>query len=179
VHDDDWFSFAELADRLGSLVWVEQQLSALLMSWSRVEAEPSAAIAFFTAARHHNWHSEVMAGCLPTSPQLRETELVTAPTPGWEDAMALLSDQQQPTATTMRLGALTKVIHPWLERETSALVSLARPISDAAIMRWLRFIELDHSDDGDSLALLCASVESTTIQLEDRVLLTQLDLARL
>lgn len=178
MHDDDWFTFAELAGRLGSLVWVEKELGELLVTWSKIEAQPSVAVALFATGRHHQWHSELIESCLPTSPQLQEPVLVTPPTPGWAEAIALLNEQIAPSATSARLRSLIKVINPWLERETAALRDLARPISDAAILRWLRFVELDHFDDGSAMAQLLTSVESTTVHMEDHVLLSQLNLAQ-
>ena len=100
-------SLEELGQRLGSLVWVEQRLFEILGAWSTIEAAPQAAVHFATASRHHGWHAEVLSGCLPTSPQLLEADLVVAPTVGWQNAVGTLSQLIEPAATcvTVTSGA--------------------------------------------------------------------------
>jgi hypothetical protein len=176
VHGDDWFTLAELTERLGGLVWVEEQLSQLLTGWAANEASASAAIFFATAGGHHAWHAEVVRGCLPTSPSLTDHEVVVAPTNGWTRTITTLATLTDAEATLPRLKAVVKVIDPWLDREIGALVDLARPISDAAMMRWLRFVNLDHHDDNQAAALLTASSVSNTTYVDDHRLIAGLEL---
>ena len=176
MHGDDWFTLAELTERLGGLVWVEEQLSQLLAGWAANEASAPAAIFFATAGGHHAWHAQVVRGCLPTSPRLTEHEVVVAPTIGWTRTITTLATLTDAEATLPRLKALVKVIDPWLDREIGALVDLARPISDAAMMRWLRFITIDHHDDGQAAALLTASTASNTTYVDDHRLIAGLEL---
>jgi hypothetical protein len=178
MRGDDWFTLAELTERLGGLVWVEEQLAELLSSWASVEASASVAVVLATASSHHRWHAEVVRGCLPTSPRLREVEVVCAPTAGWENAIATLSALTEVNATLPRLKALVKVIDPWIEREIGALRELSRPISDAAMMRWLRFVSLDHDDDGAATASLLTSQASAAVWVNDHRVVASLDLGQ-
>ena len=174
---DDWFTLQELAGRLGALVWVEERLHEVLADWSAVDSHAQAAIVFSTTASHHRWHGEVIADCLPTSPQLNEAELVAAPTQGWADAVAAMRGLRAPDATATRLRVLTKVIDPWLDRETAALRELSRPISDAPLLRWLRFVCLDHDDARSTAAALLAN-QTSAVRLDDHVALNEMDLTR-
>ena len=178
MRGDDWFTLAELTERLGGLVWVEEQLAELLASWAMVEASASVAVVFATTSGHHKWHAEVVRQCLPTSPGLREIEVVCAPTAGWENAIATLSALTEVNATLPRLKALVKVIDPWLEREIGALHDLSRPISDAAMMRWLRFVSLDHHDDGVSASSLLTSQASIAVSVDGHRVVASLDLGQ-
>jgi hypothetical protein len=176
MRGDDWFTLAELTERLGGLLWVEEQLAELLSSWARVEASASVAVVFAATSGHHRWHAEVVRECLPTSPRLREVEVVSAPTAGWENAIATLSTLTGVNATLPRLKALVKVIDPWVEREIGALVDLSRPVSDAAMMRWLRFVSIDHHDDGAATASLLTSQASAAVSVNDHRVVASLDL---
>ena len=176
MHGDDWFTLAELTERLGGLVWVEEQLSQLLAGWAANEASAPAAIFFAIAGGHHAWHAQVVRGCLPTSPRLTEHDVVVAPAIGWTRTITTLGTLTDAGATLPRLKALVKVIDPWLDREIGALLDLARPISDAAMMRWLRFITIDHHDDGQAAALLTASTASNTTYVDDHRLIAGLEL---
>ena len=176
MHGDDWFTLAELTERLGGLVWVEEQLSQLLAGWAANEASAPAAIFFATAGGHHAWRAQVVRGCLPTSPRLTEHDVVVAPAIGWTRTITTLGTLTDAGATLPRLKALVKVIDPWLDREIGALVDVARPISDAAMMRWLRFITIDHHDDGQAAALLTASTASNTTYVDDHRLIAGLEL---
>ena len=127
MHGDDWFTLAELTERLGGLVWVEEQLSQLLAGWAANEASAPAAIFFATAGGHHAWHAQVVRGCLPTSPRLTEHDVVVAPTIGWTRTITTLGTLTDAGATLPRLKALVKVIDPWLDREIGALVDCGPP----------------------------------------------------
>lgn len=176
MHGDDWFTFAELTDRLAALVWVEEELADLLDSWSRLEDHAGTAVLFATTSRHHRWHGEVIRHCLPTSPQLADRAKIAAPTSEWVDAIATLGELTDAGATTARLRAVVRVIDPWLDREIGALRELSRPVSDAATMRWLRFVAIDHHDDGEGAASLLASRAAEATRFDDHVLINSLNL---
>lgn len=177
MHDDDWFPLAELTARLGGLVWVEQSLSDVMRGWSTCEADPAAVILFGTAARHHQWHAEIVRDCLPTSPALLKPDPIRPPTDGWQRAADLLRELVTPDATATRLRAVVRTLDPWLDREIEALTLLARPVSDAPMQRWLRFVAIDHREDGDAATELLTSRVDEAVQLEDHQLLQQLDLS--
>ena len=174
MEGDDWFTLAELTERLGGLVWVEEQISQVLTLWAANEATAPTAIFFATAAGHHEWHAQVVRDCLPTSPRLLESEPVVAPTTGWDNTITTLRNLTDADATSARLKTLVKVINPWLDREIGALVDLARPVSDAAMMRWLRFVSIDHHEDNEAATHLAAS---QTVRVGDHRLIANLDLA--
>ncbi|MEM7095195.1 MAG: hypothetical protein AAF567_19510 [Actinomycetota bacterium] len=173
---DDWFPLAELGERLAGLVWVERRIGELLDAWSRIESHAGASIAFAGAAAHHYWHAEILEDCLPTSDALRETTRPRPPTQGWDDAISLLGALTEPDRTAARVAAVVREAYPWLLRETTALLEFCRPIADAHVMRWLRFIEIDHHDDSVALAELLAAVQSNAVDLADRSVLAQIDL---
>ena len=176
MDDDDWFSIAELTGRLGGLAWVEHSLSAVISDWAKSEADTAVAVVLRTTARHHEWHAEIVRSCLPTSPLLLDQDPVRPPTAGWERAVASLRTLQEPDSTAARLRVIVRVLDPWLQREIDALTLLARPVSDAAMQRWLRFASIDHHDDGEAIQLLLAGRADDAVRLDDHQLLQQLDL---
>lgn len=117
-----------------------------------------------------------MRECLPTSPALAEAAKPQPPTPGWEAAIELLQTVVGPDQSAARLTAVVRELDPWLVRETGALLELARPVADAHLIRWLRFVELDHHDDGAAFAELLDAVQANTVNLSDRSLLASIDL---
>lgn len=175
---DDWFPLVELAGRIAELVWVEQSLAELYEAWSAFEPHSGARILLAQASRHHAWHAEVLTGCLPTSPQLGEQATPRPPTQGWADAITMLRSIDAADQSPARLAAIVRQLDPWLVRETTALLDLARPVADAHLTRWLRFIEIDHHDDGAAMAELLDALQANTISLRDRSLLGQIDLRR-
>jgi len=162
--------------RLGGLVWVESQLAELYQLWSQIEAHAPAAVFFATAGSHHSWHAEVVGDCLPTSPALGAQNAIQAPTKGWRSAISILGSLTGPDTTTPRLKAINKFIDPWLDREIGALVELARPVSDAPMMRWLRFVSIDHHDDGDAVSAMLAARSGEAVRFDDHVMLGEIDL---
>ena len=174
---DDWFTLAELTQRIGGLVWVEERLAEVLHAWSAVESHAATAVYLAAAGGHHRWHGEVMRGCLPTSSSLLEPDPIRAPTSGWATAIVTLGEFTDPDATHSRLRSLVRVVDPWLERETGALAELARPISDAPMMRWLRFVRIDHHDDADSAVQLLAATSEDMVRLDDHLAVSNIDLS--
>jgi len=174
---DDWFSLAELTTRLGALVWVEEQLAQVLTQWGAIEDHAPSAVVFATTARHHAWHAEIIRGCLPTSPQLLEDEVVCTPTAGWQTAVVSLRALTDPGDTAVRLKALVKIVGPWLDREIGALLELGRPVSDAAMSRWLQFVSIDHQHDGEAVAALLTSQSSNAVRFGDHRVIAELDLS--
>jgi len=177
VEGDDWFTLAELAGRLGSLAWVEDQIADVLTTWSAIESHASSAIFFSTTSAHHRWHAAVIRQCLPTSPQLRAADVEGPPTGGWSASIATLGGLIDPDATAARLKALAKVVDPWLDREVASLLDVARPISDAAMMRWLRFISIDHDEDGQAARELAAARSADAVRFDDHRAVSALDLS--
>lgn len=176
MDDDAWFPLQELTGRLGGLVWVEEQVAAVLDRWASVESHASTAIWCASTASHHRWHSEIVRSVLPTSPRLEPERAVRAPSPGWEHAIAALGALDDPARTAARHKAMMRAIDPWIERETGALLELARPVSDAPLLRWLGFCALDHDRDGDQLAALLDSLRDDAVRFDDHLLLQDLDL---
>ena len=176
MDDDEWFTLAELTGRLGALVWVEESLAGVLDQWSRFDVESRAAIYFATAASHHRWHGQTLRTCLPTSPQLDADASVVPPTTGWKTTVEKLVSLREPEATGARLKSLVKVVHPWLDREVGALRDLSRPVSDAAVMRWLRFVAIDHTDDNEAAEQLLAAFASRAVRFDEHQLVNSLDL---
>lgn len=176
MSDDDWFPLDELSARLAELVWVETAVADVFAAWSTHEADAASALAFRVAAGHHRWHADVLAGCLPTSAQLAETCRPKPPTPGWEAAIDVLHELVAPDQSSARLTVAVRKIEPWLERECSALLELLRPVADAALLRWLRFIVDDHQRDHAPLSARRAALQGNTVQLGDRALLDRIDL---
>jgi len=175
-HPDEWFPLEELAERVAGLVWVERQLGRLLVGWAAIEEHPGARILMLQAGRHHDWHAEVLSGCLPTSVQLEEVARPSPPTEGWRDAVERLAEVDDPAQTISRLGAVVRELDPWLARESDTLFELARPIADAPLLRWLRFIEIDHDDDGRGMAELLDALAANTVSLTDHSMLHEIDL---
>lgn len=176
MQDDDWFTLAELTGRLGALTWVETQLAEILDQWAAVESDEASVVYFATAAGHHRWHSEVVQNCLATSPRLREVEVVQAPTEGWRSSAVSLRELTNPDATAARLKSLVRLVDPWVDREISALLDLARPISDAATSRWLRFVSIDHHDDGHAAVELLAAHSHDAVRFDEHLLVNELSL---
>lgn len=177
MQSDNWFTLAELTGRLGALVWVEESLASVLEQWVGCEVEASAAVHFATAGAHHRWHGDVIRRCLPTSPRLDAANMVRPPTAGWEQSVATLASLVDPYAASTRLKALAKVVNPWLDREIGALLDLGRPVSDAAMMRWLRFVTIDHDHDSDATDMLLTSQASKATRFDDHLIVSGLNLS--
>ena len=173
---DDWFPLEELTQRIAALVWVERALADLYERWSTVESHSGARILLAQASRHHAWHAEVLGECLPTSPQLAGDATPTAPTQGWADALTTLTAIDGESESPARIAAVVRELDPWLARETTALLDLARPVADAHLTRWLRFVEIDHHEDSKAMAALLDALQANTISLHDRTLLNRIDL---
>lgn len=173
---DDWFPLAELIERLAALVWVEKAMADLLDGWSRIEAHDRACAVFARAAAHHRWHADTIAGIVPTSPRLAEAATPHPPTSQWQAAIASLAELDAPDRTATRLAALVRELNPWLARETAALVDCAQPIADSALVRWLRFIEIDHHDDGSAVAELLNTLATNTVDMRDYELIASIEL---
>lgn len=176
MSDDDWFPLNELTARLAELVWVETAVADVFDAWSACEADGESAQAFRIAAGHHRWHSEVLTRCLPTSDQLADRCRPKPPTAGWETATAMLHELVDPDQSSTRLTVAVREIDPWLDRECSALLDLLRPIADAPLLRWLRFIVDDHQRDHAPLSDRLGALQGNTVQLGDRALLDRIDL---
>lgn len=173
---DDWFPLEELAGRIAALVWVEQTVANLYDSWSALEPHSGARILLARAASHHGWHADILTQCLPTSPQLADVATPVPPTTGWSDAVTTLRSIDGSDQSPARIAAIVREIDPWLMRETTSLLDLARPVADAHLTRWLRFIEIDHCDDGEVMAELLDALQANTISLADRSVLSGIDL---
>lgn len=176
MHDDDWFSLGELTGRLGALSWVENRLAELLTDWTAVESDDASVVYFATVAGHHRWHAQIVQDCLATSPRLREVDVVRAPTEGWQSTADTLRGLTNPDATAARLRALVKVVDPWIDRETAALLDLARPVSDAATSRWLRFVVSDHDHDAGAATELLAARSTDAVRFDEHLLVNELSL---
>lgn len=176
MDDNEWFTLAELTQRLGGLVWVEDNVAKLLEVWSQIDPHAPSAIAFATEAGHHRWHAEVIRGCLATSPALLADDVVVAPTQGWVTSLDSLHRLTDIDATSARLKALAKVIAPWINRETSVLMELSRPVSDAAMVRWLGFVDTDHRHDNEAIVGLLASRSGDAVRFDDHLAVNALDL---
>lgn len=170
--NDEWFPITELTHRIGALIWVEEQLADVALGWSRSVQQPAAAVAFAEAGEHHIWHASTLRDHLPTSAALDAAAAVRAPTKGWERGAATLVGivEMQSRAT-----AMTRLIHPWLDREFEALFAVCNPTSDRALLRALRFCDLDHSGDLAAIAQLGDS--SGAVNLGDRRRLNEIDLS--
>ena len=173
---DEWFPLEELSGRIGALVWVEERLFEVVGEWSSTEPVHAAAVVFAATSGHHGWHSQLLRDCLPTAVQLQEPPLVRPPTAGWESSIATMRALVGEDATSARLASLTKVVDPWLAREIGALLDLSRPTSDAAIARWLRFVEIDHQDDGLATAQVLDELQANIVSFRGRALAAELDL---
>lgn len=157
----------ELNERLGGLVWVEEKVFELMGAWSDIEPHPRAKVLFATLSRHHGWHCQVLAQCLATSSQLVSAEVVAAPDPAWPAALEKLRGVNNPDGTSLRLLAIERVIDRWLEREITALTTLISPVSAAPMLRWLRFVAMDHDNDHEQARGLLAQFKTRSISLKD------------
>jgi len=165
--DEDWFPLVELTARLGALAWAEQAVGDCLQKWSAIEPDPVIAVFFDTAGRHHQWHAHVIRDCLPAYESLRENEPEQPPSPGWAAAIDAMGSLHDPDSTAARLRVLAKSIDPWFERELGMLMELANPVSDAGVSRWLRFVTLDHAEDGARAAVFLSNRSDDAVRLED------------
>lgn len=169
----DWFPLDELTTRLAELVWVEQQLAAVMAEWAQTTDQADVAVAFARAGGHHAWHAELLGEALATSPALAAGDRIAAPTAGWKRAVDQLRSVEQ---TRARLAAISRLVGPWLEREIGALRGLANPVSDRDHDRLLGFVSLDHDTDHEGLQQLFESLDGGAIDLAGRRDLAEIDL---
>jgi len=172
-----WFPLIESTGRVAQLIWVERQLGFVLDAWSRSEAHAQSCLMFARNAEHHRWHAEILEGCLPTTPELAAHAAIRPPNDAWESAVAALRSLDGSDRSLVRLLALVREIDPWLSRETGALLALLRPIADGALIRWLRFVVIDHEAHAtEGEALLAVLQADQVVQLADRRLIAAINL---
>lgn len=161
----DWFTLDELTSRLGALAWVEQQLALVLEHWAMDSDDAAATVAFSRAARHHQWHGELVAEALATSPQLNANERIGSPTAGWTAAIEQLTALR---SLDVRLTAIVRIVAPWLAREIAALRDLANSTSDRDHDRLLGFVSSDHAADHAEIADVLDRRSHLAIDLDGR-----------
>lgn len=172
----EWFSLEELTSRVAQLIWVEQTLSEVMVAWSSAEPAAARAVFYAEAGRHHRWHAEILTTCLPTSEQLVSASEVRAPSEQWSKTALELRALGAEDDSSLRAQALTQEIHPWLDREETALRDIGGPTSAKHLIRWLRFIALDHHDHLDRVTNLVRVSAAEPTRLSDRAALGRMKL---
>ncbi len=171
--NDRWFPLVELAGRIGGLIWVEQQLFELLGAWATDETDVASKLLFAETGRHHGWHAQLLTEALPTSPELLDRSLISAPSDGWVSAPSQLRRLQ---GAGVRIRALERVLNPWVDREIAALQDLAVPSSDRPSTRLLNIVGFDHRRDQSECERVTEKRNSDVVDLDMQRLLASIDL---
>ncbi|MGI9643020.1 MAG: hypothetical protein ACR2N9_09575 [Acidimicrobiia bacterium] len=135
-------NLAVLAERIGGLTWVSEQLFGLEGRWAEGLDDPAAVAHLATFSRHHGWHAGLWRQALPDSPALDAEELIGPPSPGWRRAVEAAASFDE-GSDVQRLAALYRSLLP----EALALIDdftmgLGGP-GDAHLLRVARLVQPD------------------------------------
>jgi len=134
-------SLAESADLLGRYRYVELALFHALGARATSAAEPAVVLYLAGAARAHAWRARIIEERLPVSLGLPGTEASTrSPGASLDAAVALLV---APAPDGELVHALVDVLYPAMTASYTAHLGLARPVSDAPVVRALGRVLVD------------------------------------
>lgn len=173
--EPEWFTLSELTERLAQLIWVAESMAEIFDGWTTVESRHRNVILFAEASGHHRWHGEILRRCLPTAEQLELEKRIIAPA-HWQPATEAMRTLDAVDDAHIRLLVLAREIYPWLTREVGALLDIASPHSDGHVLRWLRFISIDHDGHRHRIAALLSDFDAESSRLSDRSVLAQVQL---
>jgi hypothetical protein len=142
------------ARRLGELRWVERRLFELVGSWVVGAPDPATKAWLATSSLHHAWHGELLAGVLPTVPNVEGVapdDLTVAPAVS-SDLGRLLGEVDPPAGSSLpgtvelveRYAAL---VLPGLVGVHRALRDALSPVGDRPAARVLDLVLADELDD--------------------------------
>jgi len=128
----------ETARLIGAYASVEGRLYEVLGVLAAHEPAPEAAVLLDTLSQQHAWHASLFSQCRPRPPgDSGVPPAPPAPAAQVLDALAGLPD------SAGRLAALARVVLPRLVTGYRRHRALARPLSDANVMRALRLVVRD------------------------------------
>lgn len=136
--DDDGPGIELTARLLGAYAAVEGRLYEVLGALAATEAVPDVAVLFDALSQQHAWHAALFAHCRPRLPGDEGVpSLPPAPADALLDAVAELPD------SAGRLATLARLLLPRLITGYRRHRVLARPLSDAGVVRALRLVVRD------------------------------------
>ncbi len=149
---------------LGCYAWVEERCYEVLGRCSGALTDPGVQVHLGTRARHHAWHSELWRQHLPVWAGPGPDEFVTPAHPALEELVEALEAPQAPDTTLAVLVGIYRVVVPAKVVAYAAHLAAASPVSDAPVIRSLRFALHDEHEgweEGESLIQArCTSSEA-------------------
>lgn len=128
----------DLTDAVGRYLWLQQHLGASLRFWGHGEEDGAVAVYLHGAARRFGEHSAGWEALLSDSPNLRPSERVQAPSPGWEELFRGTS-----TGTSDRLVVLSHVVLPRLIASLERFAAQLGDVAEAAEARFCAIVVTD------------------------------------
>jgi hypothetical protein len=154
----DFIDLISVAYRLGGLRWVEERLFEVVGGWVPMVVEPGVKGRLASISLHHGWHVELLAGVLPSLPNvegLTPDGFTVAPASDDDGGLGrLVADTRALPGDAPagdRLEHLRDRALPALVDGYRSLASGLSPVGDGPAIRVLGVIERDLLDDQRSL----------------------------
>jgi hypothetical protein len=136
------------ARRTGTHRWVERRLFEILGGWSAGLGLPAAQVLVGAQSRHHAWHAELWAACLPTLPHLDPDRVTVPPSPALAAFFDEVADPAGAHDPVVRLAGVYRVVVPRLEVAYARRREGLAEVTDAPVLRALRLVRADLRRDG-------------------------------
>lgn len=132
------------ARRAGAARWLDARLFEIVGGWVAAVPEPEVKIALAAQSSHHGWHAALWGERLPSLHGVDPAAWVRPASTGVEEAVAKLAAAP---STIERLAGLHRCLLPRLAAAHTAHLELASVVADAAVIRTLRLVLADETED--------------------------------
>lgn len=149
-----WRGLLATSVHLGHYAWTERRLFELLGAWSVLEEDPAVKVLFDAQSHEHAWHAEVLIDRLP---ELREVDVDTLLVPPSEGFAAVIDTVAGFETLVERAVGLHGVLVPHLIDAYRHELAGTTEVAGASLMRWLKMILADLSEEASRGVELCES----------------------
>ncbi len=158
-------SLADAAAVVGGYAWIERQLASVTGEWAALMALPAVQVHLAAQSARHGWHAELWAERLPRLDGVDPEALCRPPSPAVDVAIGALgltrrrrgrdggagvdrpaSVEGGPGALPL-LAGLYRVVLPRLVMSYQAHLRVASAVSDGPVIRALRLVVADETED--------------------------------
>lgn len=158
-------SLADAATVVGGYAWIERRLASVTGGWAARMALPAVQVHLAAQSARHGWHAELWAERLPRLDGVDPDGFCRPPSPAVDAAIAALDltcperarestcavDRPAPVdggpGVLPLLAGLYRVVLPRLVVSYQAHLGVASPVSDGPVIRALRLVLADETDD--------------------------------
>ncbi len=144
-------SLHDMAELLGSRVWLERRLFELLGSWASAGSVGEVQLHLADASRRHSWHAQVWFDRLPELSSLDVDALVVPPAGAIAEVLELLdavgSEHDPATASIARLDGYHRSLLPRMIVAYRSTLEVLGTAADASVARWSRLVLVDDLEE--------------------------------